>query len=338
MYVGGIDWKVRHCRACITISSTTRAKLLTNLLYKYTNKSINIRSFQNPHVVLRNDLGGSMKTIKKLFVLAVLLLIALPLFAGGGAEKDSRLADIKEVGKLVIGCSADYPPYEFHSIENGQDVIVGFDIDIAKEIAKDLGVTLEIKDMAFDGLLAALQAGNIDIIISGMSPTEERRQAVDFSEIYYYATHGVIVRKADQAKYATVDTLKGAKLSAQKGTIQVDLAKIQILGMSAEQAEADIDTVKEVASIKNLVLDLENGNVDAIVAELPVAQAYVNANPSLALAAPTFQDEDGGSAIAIKQGNPSLVAAIDASLKRMMDADMISGFFAAAMELSSEEE
>lgn len=278
-----------------------------------------------------------MNTVKKVLMLAVFVLAVLPLFAGARAENDMRLANIQRAGKLIIGCSADYPPYEFHHLENGQDVIVGFDIDIAEEIAKDLGVTLEIKDMAFDGLLAALQAGTIDIVISGMSPTAERRQSVDFSDIYYYATHGVIVRRADQAKYETVEALRSARLSAQKGTIQVDLAKIQILGMSAEEAEQDIDSVKEVASIKNLILDLENGNVDAIVAELPVAQAYVNANPSLALAAPVFQDEDGGSAIAIKQGNPSLVAALNASLKRMMDADMINGFFAEAMELSSAE-
>lgn len=279
-----------------------------------------------------------MKTVKKILVFTVLMIAALPLFAGARAENDSRLANIQKSGKLIIGCSADYPPYEFHSIENGNDVIVGFDIDIAKEIAADLGVALEIKDMAFDGLLAALQAGTIDIIISGMSPTAERRQSVDFSSIYYYATHGVIVRKNDQAKYPTVDALKNARLSAQKGTIQVDIAKIQILGMSAEEAEQDIDSVKEVASIKNLILDLQNGNVDAIVAELPVAQAYANSNPDLALAAPTFRDEDGGSAIAIKQGNPSLVAAIDASLKRLMDADRISEFFAKAMEVVGAEE
>jgi polar amino acid transport system substrate-binding protein len=278
-----------------------------------------------------------MKTVKKVLVLALLILAALPLFAGGRAENDSRLDNIKQSGKLIIGCSADYPPYEFHSIENGQDVIIGFDIDIAKAIAADLGVELEIKDMAFDGLLAALQAGTIDIIISGMSPTVERREAVDFSDIYYYATHGVIVRNADVNQYATVEALKSAALSAQKGTIQVDIAKIQILGMSAEEAEADIDSVKEVASIKNLILDLENGNVDAIVAELPVAQAYANANSNLALAAPVFRDEDGGSAIAIKKGNPSLVAAIDASLKKLMDADKINEFFAKAMEVSSVE-
>ncbi len=277
-----------------------------------------------------------MKTVKKILVLAVFILAALPLFAGGKQENDNRLANIEKSGKLIIGTSADYPPYEFHYLKDGKDVIGGFDIAIAGEIAKGMGVKLEIKDMQFDGLLAALQAGTIDIVISGMSPTEERRKSVDFSTIYYYATHGVIVRKADQAKYSTVDALKNARLSAQKGTIQVGIAKTQILGMSEEEAEKAVDVVKEVGSIKNLILDLKNGNVDAIVAELPVAQAYVKANSDLALAAPTFKDEDGGSAIAIKQGNPSLVAAINKTLERLMAQDKINQFFAEAMEISGE--
>ncbi len=75
-----------------------------------------------------------------------------------------------------MATSADYPPYEFHKVVNGKDEIVGFDIEIAKEIAKQLGVELEIKDIKFDGLLAALQGGTVDMVISGMTPTEERKK------------------------------------------------------------------------------------------------------------------------------------------------------------------
>ncbi|QQO09261.1 transporter substrate-binding domain-containing protein [Breznakiella homolactica] len=278
-----------------------------------------------------------MKLYKKLMVFAVLAAMALPVFAGGGEEKDTRLDNIRKSGKLVIGTSADYPPYEFHYLKNGQDVIGGFDIAIAEALAKDLGVTLEIKDMQFDGLLAALQAGTIDIVISGMSPTAERRKSVDFSTIYYYATHGVIVRQGDLAKYATVAALKDARLSAQKGTIQVGIAKTQIMGMSEEDAEKAVDVVKEVGSIKNLILDLKNGNVDAIVAELPVAQAYVRANADLGLAAPTFRDDDGGSAIAIKKGNPSLVTAVNTTLERLMAEGKIEEFFAEAQAIQEEQ-
>ncbi len=272
-----------------------------------------------------------MKHLKNLVALLLLAVLVL----GGCVKKDAgdKLAQVKKAGKLIIGTSADYPPYEFHSIKDGKDVIVGFDIQIAEEIAKDLGVALEIKDMQFDGLLAALQAGTIDIVISGMTPTEERKQSVDFTTTYYYAVHGVMVRAGDVEKYATVDALKGAKLSAQKGTIQVGIAKKQILGLSDAEAEKESAQVKELGTIKNLVLDLKSGNVDAIVAELPVAQAYVGGNPDLALAAPTFKDDDGGSAIAVKKGNESFVAAINASLDRLMAEKKIDQFVAAANEL-----
>jgi polar amino acid transport system substrate-binding protein len=273
-----------------------------------------------------------MKHVKNLVAILLLATVAL---TGCAKKPADKLEEVKKAGKLIIGTSADYPPYEFHSTKDGKDVIVGFDIAIAEALAKDLGVTLEIKDMQFDGLLAALQAGTIDIVISGMTPTEERKKSVDFSTTYYYAVHGVMVRAADVQKYATVDALKGAKLSAQKGTIQVGIAKKQILGLSDADAEKESAQVKELGTIKNLVLDLKSGKVDAIVAELPVAQAYVGGNPDLALAAPTFKDDDGGSAIAVKKGNETFVAALNASLEKLIAEKKIDEFVTAANELVS---
>ena len=101
----------------------------------------------------------------------------------------NSLEKIKESGKLVIGMSADYAPYEFHKVIDGKDEIVGFDVDIANEIAKSLGVELEITEMDFGMLIAALQTGKIDMIVSGMSPNDERRENVDFSDIYLSLIH-----------------------------------------------------------------------------------------------------------------------------------------------------
>lgn len=116
--------------------------------------------------------------MKKIFSLVLAMFMMLSLV---GCNKNQNttvdeLGKIKKAGKIVLGTSADYPPYEFHKVIDGKDEIVGFDIEIAKQIAKDLGVELEIKDMKFDGLLAALQAGKIDFIVSGMTPTEERKR------------------------------------------------------------------------------------------------------------------------------------------------------------------
>jgi polar amino acid transport system substrate-binding protein len=274
-----------------------------------------------------------MQFSKKILAVVSMLALASSLFASGKADTLDKVAQIKKAGKIIMGTSADYPPYEFHSLKDGKDTIVGFDVAIAQEIAKDLGVKLEIKDMQFDGLLAALQAGTIDIVIAGMTPTEERKKSVDFTKTYYYAVHGVIVRAADKDKYSTVEALKGARLSAQKGTIQVGIAKKQILGMTDAEAEKDSNVVKELGTIKNLVLDLKNNKVDAIVAELPVANAYVGKNPDLAVAAPTFKDDEGGSAVAIKKGNEALVTAINGTLDRLMGAKDIEKFVAEANDL-----
>ena len=104
-----------------------------------------------------------------------------------------KLQAIKDKGVLVLGTSADYPPFEFHIEVDGKDTIVGFDIDIAKKIAENIGVELEIVDMKFEGLLPALTAGKIDLIVSGMTPTDERKQSVDFSLTYYDARQTMLV-------------------------------------------------------------------------------------------------------------------------------------------------
>ncbi|MDZ4906989.1 transporter substrate-binding domain-containing protein, partial [Clostridium perfringens] len=141
--------------------------------------------------------------IKKILAVTVVGVMSFGLISCGGKSSKSanKLADVKEKGKLVVGLSADYAPYEFHIMKDGKDEIVGFDVEIAKEIAKDMGVELEIKDMKFDSLVAAVPTGKIDMVISGMSPTEERKKAVDFSDIYYVAEHGMVVRAEDKDKY-----------------------------------------------------------------------------------------------------------------------------------------
>ena len=122
------------------------------------------------------------KFIKQITVL-LLIVVALAACAPSGDTTNTitgeKIKQIQAAGKIVLGTSADYPPYEFHETINGVDTIVGFDIEIAKVIAKELGVELEIKDMSFDGLLAALQSGTVDMVIAGMSATPERQKSVD---------------------------------------------------------------------------------------------------------------------------------------------------------------
>ncbi|MDF2880548.1 MAG: polar amino acid uptake transporter, family, amino acid-binding protein [Clostridiaceae bacterium] len=230
--------------------------------------------------------------------------------------KETKLDQIKKSGKLVVGTSADYPPYEFHKTINGKDEIVGFDITIANEIAKDLGVKLEIKDMSFDGLLAALQSGNVDIVIAGMNPTEDRKKSVDFSKVYYTSINSVMVRTEDKDKYKTIDDLKGKKIGVQKGTTQEQIAKDQMAGSE----------IKSLGKVTDLVMQLQNKKVDAIIVELPVATSYASKNKNISVSDVKVKNEEKGSAVAFKKGNEDFVKAVNSTLDKLMKSNSIDKF------------
>jgi len=275
------------------------------------------------------------------FLLATLLMLAVFVSACGGGNAsggDSQgagavetppvetpaeqpaggdpLEAIKASGQLRVGTSADYPPYEFHALVDGKDEIIGFDIEIIKEVAKDLGVELALTDMGFDGLLTALQSGNLDMVISGMTPTPERAEAVDFSDVYYVAIQKVIVRAEDKATYTTIDSLAGKKVGAQLGAIQEGIVTDQM-----PQSE-----LRALSKLPDLVLDLKSGNVEALVVEEPVANAYIAANPELVLADIQLEQDEAGSAIAMPKGSAALVEAVNATLKRLADEGKIDQF------------
>src|SRR5699024_8006106 len=130
----------------------------------------------------------------------------------------------KSEGKIVLGTAGDYPPYEFHKMIDGEDQIVGFDIEIAKLIAEELEVQLEIVDMKFEGLLPALVTDDVDMVIAGMVADEKRAETVDFSIPYYEADQRMIVRTEDQDVYLGPEELAGEKVGAQKSTIQEEIA------------------------------------------------------------------------------------------------------------------
>lgn len=238
--------------------------------------------------------------------------------ADGAQDKSQSAAmqKIKKSGKLVIGTSGDYPPYEFHKSVDGKDEIVGFDVEIAKQVAKDLGVQLEIKDMKFDGLLAALDQGNIDIIVAGMNPTEERKKNVDFSNVYYTAVQSVVVRAADKDKIKSTDDLKGKKVGVQKGSTQEEIAKTQVSGAQAVA----------LPKISDLILSLKNNRVDAVIVELPVATSNVNPNKDLFISDIKVKNEVEGSAIAVKKGSADVLQSINKTIDRLTKDKSIDKF------------
>jgi len=280
------------------------------------------------------------RTILSGFILLIIssslfFFLTIPVWAGGSKDKgNGKIALIRKAGKIVVGTSADYPPYEFHTLRNGKDELVGLDMAIGKEIAKELGVKIDFKDMRFENLLPSLQKGTIDLIIAGMIPTAERRQLADFSSIYYHTVQGILIRAADKDKYRTVDSLKTARISAQRGTIQVDIAKTYILAVPEGQPpEAPPPVFSEAGTIRSLIQDLNNGKTDAVVVEQPVARFFIAKNPDLFLSTVSFKDEEGGTAIAIKKGNSDLLQAVEKTITRLIAAKKIDQFVVEANEL-----
>lgn len=233
-------------------------------------------------------------------------------------KQETELDRIKKAGKLVIGTSADYPPYEFHKMINGKDEIVGFDIMIANEIAKDLGVKLEVKDITFNGLLEALKGDKVDFVIAGMNPTPERAKEVDFTNIYYKAVQAVMVRTEDKDKYKSLEDLKGKKVGVQMGTVQEELANDQIIGAE----------VKSLGKITDLVLELKNKKVDALVVEFPVATSYADKNKDISVSGLKFKDDsqEKGSAIAVQKNSPEFVEALNKVLDKLIQNKSIEKF------------
>lgn len=207
---------------------------------------------------------------------------------------------IKQAGKIVLGTSADFPPYESHEIIDGKDTIVGFDIDITQAVADKLGVKLEINDTKFDGLLPMLMDGKINFIAAGMTPTEERKQSVDFSQVYYNAEQILVIKEDNTAIKAAAD-MNGKKIGAQ-------------LGSTSEKAAKTVQGIKYKAmdKVDQLLLEVKSNRLDGVVVENTVAEAYVKKIGGLQIIKMAeLNTEEGGSAIAVQKGDTELQKVVD---------------------------
>ncbi|MGM0843592.1 MAG: transporter substrate-binding domain-containing protein [Bacillota bacterium] len=189
---------------------------------------------------------------------------------------------------LVMGTSADFPPFETHD-NNGE--IVGFDIDLAKHITEELGYELEIKDMNFDGLIGALQADTVDFVASGMSATDKRKENVDFSVEYHRS--GEMFITLPESEIESMDDLDGTKIGVQLGTIQDEAAK--------KLAESIDVEVKALDKVPALIQELKSKRIDAIYLDKTVAEGYIEE-----VGLKGFDDESSlspGMAIAFPKGS-----------------------------------
>lgn len=292
-----------------------------------------------------------MKNNKKILGLALSAALSLSLLAGcgggsattpapaeskGAEPAQSQAAEPSTPTKLVFGTSADYPPFEFHILKDGQDTIVGLDVSIAYEIAKDMGAELEIVDMNFDNLLTMVTQGNLDFVIADTESTPDREAAADASKPYYEdLAPMVLVKKANLDQYKSIDDFTGKSVGAQTGTNKA----LIVTGEDEETAPIHMTGANPVllTTVGDLVNQLVYDKVDAVVLDGAVAVKYAQTNSDLAVVEGIELGKVGLPCVWVAEGDPKgLLPSINATIDRLLDEGAIETFMEEADALSSE--
>jgi len=274
--------------------------------------------------------------MKKMIAMLLALVMALSLMACGSTNANNGGNDNANNGDeaqpeakttLVVGVSADYAPFEFMYPDAGGNMVYGgIDISVAQYVADEMGLTMQVENMSFDNLLASLDKGDFDIVLSAMEATPERLENADFSDPYYTDVPPAILVKADKAdQYKTLADFSGKYVGAQTATTKLDMVN-------------DMEGVTPVplSSVLELVNELVYNKVDAILVDGGVAQQYADANPDLVIAEASSElGEAAPYCIAVAKGDPKgLLDGINAAIAKMTAENKIETFIADADSLA----
>lgn len=256
-----------------------------------------------------------MKKITKL----ILVLFTLTSILSTTIAQAATLEEIKERGSIVVGLNAEYPPFEWVELVDGETQYFGIDIELGQAIADEIGVDLIIDNRAFDALIPALQTNKIDIIISGMVANEEREQQVDFSIPYFVAVSQFAVGIENIEEYKTLEDMTSLRIGVLKGSIQEAWVK-------EEMPEADPVSVNKNGDLLEM---LKSKKVDAIsMSDLSLAQYLVHYGDSVALVEDLDIANAGvGSAVAVAKDNEALVELIDKVITDLIESGKMDEIF-----------
>lgn len=259
-----------------------------------------------------------MRKKKNFFKLALVSLMAVLILAacgskeekasGGGEEAKDALAQIKDRGKIVIGVKYDTRLFGLKNPSSGE--VEGFDIDIAKQLAKEIlgdENKVEFKEVTSKTRIPLLNNGDIDAIVATMTITEERKKEVDFTDVYFEAGQSLLVKKGSKIK-GIEDLKKGTKVLATKGSTSA----INI------REKAPETTVLEFENYAEAFTALKSKQGDALTTDDAILYGMADEDPSYELVGGTFTEEPYG--IAVKKGNKELVDALNEALKKIRDS------------------
>jgi len=270
--------------------------------------------------------------MKKLIALLLAMVLVFALCACGGTttttetEAPASFTTVTE-GKLTVATSPDFAPYEFYAIdENGDPELAGFDMALAQYIADYLGLELEVIPMDFDGVLAELANGTVDLGIAGLSPDPDRMDAMDFSDIYYMGGQSFVTTTANKDLFTSLEDANNSEYSigAQTASIQYNLA---------EENTPDADIVM-LTKVTDIISELLAGKLDGAFIETAVAECYQINYPDLYIALDVPYDTEG-SAVGISKGNEGLVTAVNEAIAAALADGSMDQFVADANDLAT---
>lgn len=287
-----------------------------------------------------------MNAMKKLTAMALALTLALSLGACGGGNSSSSSSSspagpsgsssesddgismtggdvsghtveaIKAKGKLVVTTEAGYAPFEFLD-EN--DKVVGLDASLAQALADDLGVELDMQNIAFDSVVAEVQAGNADMAIAGLTPNKDRKQSVDMSDMYYEGGQCMLVLAENLDKYAAKESLAGETLATQKAALQEALMTQQF--PDSKQLL--------LPDFPQCIANLKNGECAAVLIDSISAEQYMKTVDGLAIGkVPVEIDpEEGGNSVAVMKGNTDLLTWVNEKIAEYKASGQMEEWF-----------
>lgn len=251
--------------------------------------------------------------MKKFIAIALAVLSILCLFAGC---KDTAVSDeygLVKPGKLTVSLSPDFSPMEFVDLsKTGQDKFVGFDVSLAKFIAAELGVELEIMPMEFEASQTAVATGKVDMSISGYSWTKDREAGYNLSDWYYAGENEteqvLITLKENAGKYTTAESLKGVKVGAQAASLQEGMVKDQLPD----------STLVTYADINTGLQQMKKGDFEVMAVAIGNANALINANPDVIMSGFQFvvDEKETNNLILLQKGDDKLTAKVNEILAK----------------------
>ena len=263
-----------------------------------------------------------MKKMKKILALAMAGAMMLSFAACGSKDETANDSGSKET--ITFGTNAEFPPFEYVTSSGTIGEFDGIDMAIAKQIGEDMGKEAKINNMEFDSLLLALDNGQVDAVIAGMTVTDERKESYDFSTPYYTATQVMIVKEDSDIQKAS--DMKDKKIVVIQG--YTGETCVQELGYEYEAFKKGTEAVME----------LVNGKCDVVVIDSATAEKFVGDNEGLKIVEDpdTFEAEE--YAIAVKKGNTELLNQINDSIQKMLDNGTVSELSAKYLDVDTEED